>query len=262
MRGFCPTIDVHGLLALGCRSRSNVGIGLDRAGLAILEGSLERGGCALSVSGFDDSAELVRALQKGKIDAAVRGTLSSSAVLTELRRTFGVAEIMRVALLEDSTGKPFLLAPVGIDEGRDLESRTRIAEAATSFFLPMKWRLRIGVLSKGRAEDAARGPDIKLSIQEGEDMVASLRAKGFEARHFAILVEEAVKECDLIMAPDGITGNLMFRSLHFLGGRRAFGAPVVNLNKIFVDTSRSKSDFSDAIRLAAGLVQARTGLST
>lgn len=88
-------------------------------------------------------------------------------------------------------------------------------------------------------------------------MAASLRAKGYEARHFTILVEEAVKECDLIMAPDGITGNLMFRSLHFLGGMRAYGAPVVNLNKIFVDTSRSKLDFSDATSLAAGLVQAR-----
>lgn len=222
-----------------------------------MERSLARGGCAISVSGFDDSAELVSALKKGKIDAAVRGTLSSSAVLSELKRAFGVAETMRVALLEDSTGRPFLLAPVGIDEGRDLGSRTRIVEAALSFFHLVKWRLSIGVLSKGRAEDAARGQDIQTSIREGEEMAASLRAKGYEARHFTILVEEAVKECDLIMAPDGITGNLMFRSLHFLGGMRAYGAPVVNLNKIFVDTSRSKLDFSDATSLAAGLVQAR-----
>lgn len=199
------------------------------------------------------------ALKEGAIDAGVRGTLSSSEVLTELKRVFGIAEVMRVALLEDSTGKPFLLSPVGIDEGRDLESRLRIVESAVSYFQPVKWRLSIGVLSKGRVEDRVRGSDIQESILEGEEMVGMLRARGYDAQHFAILVEEAVKACDLIVAPDGIAGNLMFRSLHYLGGRKAYGAPIVNLPKVFVDTSRAKADFSDAVQLAAGLARARTG---
>jgi predicted methyltransferase MtxX (methanogen marker protein 4) len=59
------------------------------------------------------------------------------------------------------------------------------------------------------------------------------------------------------MAPDGVTGNLIFRSLHFLGARRAFGAPVVNIDQPFVDTSRAKTDFSDPVLLAAGLAEVR-----
>lgn len=60
-------------------------------------------------------------------------------------------------------------------------------------------------------------------------------------------------EADLIIAPDGVTGNLIFRTMHFLGGARALGAPILNIDKIFVDTSREKTDYTDAICLAARL---------
>ena len=67
------------------------------------------------------------------------------------------------------------------------------------------------------------------------------------ARHFA-------EESDLVLAPDGVSGNLIFRTLHFVGGHEAYGAPVVNIPRVFVDTSRAKADFSAAVLLAAGLV--------
>jgi len=60
-----------------------------------------------------------------------------------------------------------------------------------------------------------------------------------------------------VVAPDGVSGNLIFRTLHFLGGCRAYGAPVVNLDRIFVDTSRAKSDYSDSILFAAVLAAER-----
>ncbi len=68
-----------------------------------------------------------------------------------------------------------------------------------------------------------------------------------------ILIEDAVVEHSIIIAPDGISGNLIFRTLALLGGGRAHGAPVANLSRIFVDTSRASSDYSNAIFLAAAL---------
>jgi predicted methyltransferase MtxX (methanogen marker protein 4) len=118
------------------------------------------------------------------------------------------------------------------------------------------------VLSKGRIEDSGRGTEIRASIDDGDRIVDSLRAKGYTAEHFAILIEDAVRDSDLVIAPDGVSGNLIFRTLHFVGGCKAFGAPVVNLSRVFVDTSRSKEDFTDSVLLAAGLVVTRSKTSS
>ena len=47
----------------------------------------------------------------------------------------------------------------------------------------------------------------------------------------------------------------MFRTLHFVGGAQALGAPVVNSDKVFVDTSRVKTDYRDSIALARKLTK-------
>ncbi|MDL5501593.1 MAG: methyltransferase, partial [Candidatus Methanoperedens sp.] len=54
--------------------------------------------------------------------------------------------------------------------------------------------------------------------------------------------------------PDGISGNLIFRTLVFLGGGYGHGAPVL-MEKVFVDTSRVGGHYTRAIMLASALVQ-------
>jgi putative methanogen marker protein 4 len=250
-------IDVNSLLSVGCHSRIAVGIGLQEAQLSLAQQKLSSLGCKVRLKRFSDSHEMARSLLDGDIDAAVRGTLGSSRTLQELKASFGVREIMRTAVLEDADGKQFLLTPVGIDEGMDRISRTALALASIAYFSSSGWTIRCGVLSKGRTEDSVRGSDIRASIEDGDRIVASLRAKGHAAEHYAILIEEAVRDSDMVIAPDGVSGNLIFRTLHFLGGCKAYGAPVVNISKVFVDTSRSKSSFSDSVLLAAGLVEKR-----
>lgn len=251
-------IDVAALLKRGCKSPIRIGIGLPDELLVETTRRLESLGCRFDLVSFKDPAGLVSALSEGKVEAAVRGALSSVKVLAELKKGFGVEEVMRTAVLEDAQKKQFLLTPVGIDEGRDLEGRLRLVRATMDYFTPIGWTISTGVLSRGRLEDKHRGEDILSSIEEGEQMVETLKAEGREAKHYAILIEEAVRESDLVVAPDGVTGNLIFRAMHFVGGGKAYGAPVVNIDKVFVDTSRSKADFSDAARLAAGLAEARS----
>ncbi|MDD1704009.1 MAG: phosphotransacetylase, partial [Methanoregula sp.] len=69
------------------------------------------------------------------------------------------------------------------------------------------------------------------------------------------LIEDAIEDCGLIIAPDGISGNLVFRTLAFLGGGISHGAPVVNISKIFVDTSRASPNYTNALWRAAALLE-------
>jgi putative methanogen marker protein 4 len=251
-------INVPRLLSRGCSSKAKVGIGASRKLFVETSKRLSAVGCDVRLVRFADPTDLVASLMRSKIDVAVRGTLGSGETMKDIRLAFKLPVVMRTAIMQDSKGKNFLLTPVGIDEGNGIESRTELVERTMAYFSAIRWRPRIGILSKGRLEDVGRGEAIRSSIEEGELLAKMLTSKGYQARHYGILIEDALRRSDLIVAPDGVTGNLIFRSIHFVGGGKAFGAPVVNLDKIFVDTSRAKTDFSDSVMIAAGMAEAGT----
>ncbi len=255
----CGLIDIEGLLAKGCSSSKRIGIGLPRRDSLALGRELRKMGAGVEVRGFEDGSALVTALATNQVDAAVRGVLGSSEVLAALKSRFRLRQVMRCALLGDCYGRQFMLAPVGIDEGMSARSRLEIALETVRYFSMPGWKISCGVLSKGRTGDASRGEEIKTSLRDGERIASQLRKAGVAAEHHEILIEDAVRKCDFLLAPDGVSGNLIFRTLHFLGAGKAYGAPVVNLGKVFVDTSRAKAEFSDSVLLAAGLAETRRG---
>ena len=61
--------------------------------------------------------------------------------------------------------------------------------------------------------------------------------EGYDVRHYGILIEDAVGEADFILAPDGVSGNLIFRTLVLVAGGYGYGAAVL-IDKVFVDSSR------------------------
>jgi len=193
---------------------------------------------------------LIDDLMAGRIDAAVRGTLPANSTLKALKKAEGVDHLERIALLETVFGKKFLLTPVGVDEGWTVPEKLELIKKgrviARKFGLPEK----VGILSGGRLGDLGRHPQVDASMAEAE-LVARLG----DAEHCEILIEDAVETCGLIIAPDGISGNLIFRTLTFLGGGHGHGAPVVNISRIFVDTSRASPNYANALLLAASLLE-------
>jgi len=202
---------------------------------------------------YRDPKELVDDLYSGKIDAAVRGDMSSSELLQILKERAGVKGLERLVILEPKMGRTFFMAPVGIDEGSTVGERYEIAVKAIELMRRMGAGTRIAVMSGGRADDIGRNEAVDRTIRDAEELVSRLESKGYDAYHAEILIESAVDEADLIIAPDGITGNLIFRTMHFIGDALALGAPVLNIDKVFVDTSRVKTDYLDSIILAMRL---------
>ncbi|MFA4861336.1 methanogenesis marker protein Mmp4/MtxX [Methanoregula sp.] len=187
-------------------------------------------------------------LMAGRISAAVRGTLPSNTTLKALKKAEGVDHLERIALLETAEGKKFLLTPVGVDEGWTVPEKVELINKgriiAKKFGLPEK----TGVLSGGRLGDVGRHKQVDASMADAE-LVARIAG----AEHCEILIEDAIRTCGLIIAPDGISGNLIFRTLTFLGAGFGHGAPVVNISRIFVDTSRASPNYTNALLLAASL---------
>jgi putative methanogen marker protein 4 len=193
---------------------------------------------------------LVRALMDGEIDAAVRGSLPSSATLRALKAAAGVDHLLRIAILSTRKGQRFLLAPVGVDEGWSVAEKVELVERGRELAARLGLPGEVAVLSGGRFGDVGRHPVVDRTLADAE-LVARLTG----ATHREILIEEAIGSAGMILAPDGISGNLIFRTLVHLGEGQAHGAPVVNIDRIFVDSSRASPDYANALITASRLAE-------
>ncbi len=202
----------------------------------------------------EPSKKLVQLLVDEEIDGAVRGTLSATKTLSALKNSLGMKKLYRIALMETADGIPFFLAPVGIDEGNSVEDKIELIKRGAEHMKRLGIEDRVGILSGGRFEDRGRDKTVDRTLDEAETVTQRLKDMGINATNYSILIEDAIKEANFIIAPDGISGNLIFRTLVFIGGGHGYGAAVL-MDKVFVDTSRVKEDAARAIMFASALVE-------
>jgi putative methanogen marker protein 4 len=197
--------------------------------------------------------KLVEMLVTGTIDAAVRGTISAQKTLQQLKQQTGANQMCRAALLSTAEGRQFFLLPVGIDEGTSMSERAHLVMKTAELLRALGVAPTVGVLSGGRSEDKGRNKAVDLTLASAEALTKKLQNANLDATNYNILIEDAVKSSNMLVAPDGITGNLIFRTLVFLGGGKGHGAPFFGIPFTFVDTSRSGAAFGDAIVIACAL---------
>ena len=201
---------------------------------------------------------IFESLNNNMIDAIIRGSLSSNKFLGNLREFLNVQKINRVALLETAEGHQFFYGPVGIDECNNLVDKLEFIKQALKEFELLNIKPNISILSGGRLSDIGRDDKIDNSIRDAEKIVEIMKAKypGLSIKHNEILIEDAVmNKSNLILAPEGISGNLIYRTLVHLGGGKAYGAIYMGLKEVIIDTSRvgEISEIQGALLLALAL---------
>lgn len=229
--------------------RRKVAIGLFR----VDETSEERIRRAVELADFADvvvvdegentEKELLKLLENGEVDAAVRGTARASKLLEAIRRKYSP---LRVGIFETANGTLFLLSPVGVDEGKNVVEKLKLIEYSKQLAELLEIPKKIAVLAGGRYGDVGRYELVDRSLAEAE-LVAKLSG----GENLEIRIEDAVEK-GIVIAPDGISGNLIFRTLCYLGGGKEYGAVYFGLPYKIVDTSRNQSPegFARAIAVA------------
>ncbi|SFM20000.1 methanogenesis marker protein Mmp4/MtxX [Methanolobus profundi] len=216
---------------------------------------IEEIGTDLEIIGTNDPERTLGDLLKSRyIDAAVRGTAGASQTLAHLKKILCQEKLHRIALLQTNEGKPFFIAPVGIDEGNELADKIEFIKIGVEYIRRFDIEPVVGILSGGRMGDLGRNSRVDQTLAEGDFIANRVREQGIDAEHYTILIEDAIKEANFILAPDGISGNLIFRTLVFLGGGDGLGAPILMDDYVFVDTSRVGGHYTKAIMLASALV--------
>jgi putative methanogen marker protein 4 len=183
--------------------------------------------------------KLVELLMSGKVDAAVRGSLSASVIMSKLRKTY--PELYRVSCIELNNRK-FLLGPVGLVEGSNLLDKLRFALLGSEFLKSHGINPSLAIITSGRPNDSARNIKINEMIEEGKKLTSKINERSIKAKHYYALLDDAISDgANLIIPFDGIFGNMIFRSMVLAAGAKSYGAVTLGIKEIFIDTSRSQN---------------------
>ena len=192
--------------------------------------------------------ELISLLISGKVDAAIRGTAKASDSLSNLKSACKINKIHRIAILLTKDKNPYFFAPVGIDEGTTLEDKVEFICLGTHLLKRLGVSPHVGLITSPTEAGQNEADELIRIITE---------EKKIHAVNYKLDLESAFEHSNYIIAPNGITGNLIFRALAFLGGGDGLGAPILMDRHIFVDTSRSAGHYTKAIMVASALSKKR-----
>lgn len=183
--------------------------------------------------------DLVKAVLDDKIDGVVRGSLPASNIMKELKEHY--PNLSRATYVNGNDYE-FLLSPVGIDEGVSVEDKFEIAMNCCDFLKKLGKTPKIAVLAEGREDDFGRGSEVSNSIKDAKKLTKMIEKTSEDVTNYFILIEKAMKDnCNVIIAPNGRVGNIIFRTLILLNSWPSYGAVTFGIDKTYIDTSRDQS---------------------
>ena len=226
--------------------------------------------------------ELIEAFKNPEIDAVIRGSLKASKVIKAIKEFKSDKTINRTTYIntedDESFSKDyeFLLAPVGIDEGKNIEEKVTLAIQAANFIQYLGKKPKIAILAEGRKDDLGRSERIDESLISSEELTNKLietfkeldnfdndsdeLSKNYSIKNYYILLEQAIEDgYNILLANDGIFGNIMFRTLVLLDKWPSYGAVTLGIDEIFIYTSRDQTveGYVRSLRLAYNLSKLR-----
>ena len=189
---------------------------------------------------LENDKDLSKAILNPDIDAVVRWSLPASGVMKEIKKHH--PEIARATFIHGDD-KYFLLTPVGIDEGKTIDEKFKIAIHCSEFLQKLGKNPKIAILANGRKGDYGRSKEISKSIDESEKLTKLIKEKtNYNVENYYILIEKAIKDkCNVIIAPDGIIGNIIFRTLVLVNSWPSCGAVTFGIDGVYIDTSRDQT---------------------
>ena len=218
----------------------------------------------LSITLVKTEDELIEAFKNPEVHATLRGSLKASKIIKSIKELKPDCKINRTTYINTSEDErfskdyEFLLAPVGIDEGKNIEEKVELAIQAANFIQYLGKIPKIAVLAEGRKDDLGRSERIDESLIASEELTEVLidtfrnldnfdndsedMSKNYSIKNYYILLEQAIEDgYNIILANDGIFGNIMFRTLVLLDKWPSYGAVTLGIDEIYIDTSRDQT---------------------
>lgn len=184
--------------------------------------------------------DLIKAVLDRNIDCVIRGSLPASNIMNQLKEKY--PNLSRATYI-NKEGYELLLTPVGIDEGNTVEDRYKLTIQCSDFLKQVGKKPKIAILAEGREDDFGRGKEVSNSLKESKKLTKLIQENtDDEVKNYHILIEKAINDkCNVIIAPNGRVGNIIFRTLVLLNSWPSYGAITFGMDRTYIDTSRDQS---------------------
>lgn len=208
--------------------------------------------------------DLVRLATQKKVDAVFRGNFDAvevyDALHAELKFTHSVEMVAPVVLrgvrsIKERMDKMVTVLPVSPSNDGVLYNKIKNIDANIAFWESFGVKPVIGILSAGKPTDIMEGIGaIDKTLTEAEFLVNWYTKKGYVAKHFNHQVEYASLESDILVYPNGITGNQGFRAMIFFGRNIALCGVATNLPIVYGQTAEAFRDWTDVLMFLNGYI--------
>jgi predicted methyltransferase MtxX (methanogen marker protein 4) len=221
-----------------------------------------------NVSGFEKvisenpEVKLASMLVNGEIAGIVRGTIDDFKTFEAYQKLTGENNTFGPGLLESPLSHHFFMSEFSNKGGWEKEERYKSAKEIAQFMKDWEFEPKIAVLTGRRHETYPRKKDLKDKVnailnktyEDAEWIVERFKEDGYEAKNWAIDANPAIEAgFNLIIPPNGMVGNQMFRILLLCGGRILFGT-YLNFSHPYEDNSRTEKDFEYHIKWLTAVI--------
>jgi predicted methyltransferase MtxX (methanogen marker protein 4) len=219
------------------------------------------------IAGFDfvestDAHDLVKLAKENKVDAVFRGNFDAVDLYDAIHELYSFVGsvvsvsptvVKKINTIDANLNALRCFMPISPSNYKGVASKIKDVDANIKFFEEFGVKPRLGFLSAGKPGDVLEGiPEIDRTITEAEFLVNWYKKKGYEAIHFNHQSEYAVRDSDIVVFPDGISGNQGARALMFFGDTVTLGAISVNLPLVYAQTAEAFRDWSDLLPFLNG----------
>lgn len=145
------------------------------------------------------------------------GCRPSDSVYGRLKEEAGAEKIFRLSVFLTHKEQLLFTAPAGPDMNSEPEDLEFCVKAGLPLIQNLGLLPKIGLISGGRAGDLGRNKTVDRTILDAEALEKKLNAAGISAKHYTILIEEAVKDANFLILPDSLSGEMILKTVAGVG---------------------------------------------
>ncbi len=220
-----------------------------------------------NIKGFDKiisnnpEKELANMLFNNKLEGIVRGTIDDLKTFEAYQDLIGIKKARKMfglSLIEDFYKRQFFLSQASNPFGWSKKEKIKDCEGIIGFMKDtLNIEPKIGLITGIRDKTYKRKKNSKDKVQkilnktfeDAEFITVHFRKQKIKVKNYNIEIETALKEgCNIIVPPNGMVGNQIFRSLVLIGGGKLLTGSRVNLPHLYEDNSRSETNFESHIK--------------
>jgi len=148
---------------------------------------------------------------------------STGEIYSEIKQKAGADKIFRLSVFLTHKNQLLFSAPAGPDMNDGIDDLMFCAKVGFSIIEKLGIKPIIGIISGGRAGDIGRNKKCDQTIRDAEILEKMLAAENISAKHYTILIEEAVKEVNFLILPDSLSGEMVLKTVAGVGEGREIG---------------------------------------